>query len=95
MTITVAEPVTLSAITVGNPTSVSTGGGDMAFYEHVQTIPATVWTVVHNLGRRPAAIAVYSADWLTEYADYAVTHVDTTTLYITADIAISGTALVE
>lgn len=93
--ITVAAPVTLAEFLVGSPTSVLSGGGSVTFYEHTQTVPATVWTVHHNLGRRPAAVAVFSADWNTEYGDYAVTHVDVNTLYITADIAIAGKALVE
>lgn len=63
-------------------------------YTHTQLLPATVWTVQHNLGRRPAAASVFSADYTVEFGGFAVQHVDLNTLYLSADLPISGVALV-
>lgn len=35
-----------------------TGGGDRTTYTHEQTAPAEVWTVPHNLSRKPAVTVV-------------------------------------
>lgn len=46
-------------------------------HEHVQTTPATVWTVTHNLGYRPASFSL----WLDNRAAFtSVEHVDDNTL---------------
>lgn len=34
------------------------GGGAGATYTHVQTLPSSVWTVAHNLGRYPSITVV-------------------------------------
>lgn len=63
-------------------------------YIHTQLLPATVWTVEHNLGRRPAAATVFSADYAEEFGEFSIQHVDLNTLYLSADLPISGVALV-
>ncbi len=34
------------------------GGGAGATYTHIQTLPSSVWTVAHNLGRYPSITVV-------------------------------------
>lgn len=98
MTVDVSAPVELAGITVGAPSTVvapSGGGGSITTHVHTQELPATVWTVHHNLGRYPAAVSVFSDDLATQWSEFGVLHIDTNSLYITADIAITGKALVE
>jgi len=98
VTVEVSGPVELSGITVGAPSTVvapSGGGSAITSYMHIQELPATVWTVHHNLDRYPAAVSVFSDDLTTQWSEFGVLHIDTNSLYITADIAISGKALVE
>jgi hypothetical protein len=95
VTITAGAPVELAGITVGPPTAVVPTGAGVTAYTHVQNTPATVWVVQHNLGRRPAAVSAFSADWSVQWDEFLVQHVDTNLLYLTADIAIAGKALVQ
>jgi hypothetical protein len=98
MSVEVAGPVELSGITVGEPSTVvapSGVGSPITSYMHIQELPATVWTVHHNLDRYPPAVSVFSDDLTTQWSEFGVLHIDTNSLYITADIAISGKALVE
>lgn len=64
-------------------------------YLHVQSLAATVWTITHNLGRRPAAVALFSLDWLTQFGQYNVQHLDANTLRVSMDTPTAGNALVE
>lgn len=48
------------AATVEGSVTVAPGGAD-AHYRHVQSTPASTWTVVHNLGKRPAVSVVDSS----------------------------------
>lgn len=64
-------------------------------YRHVQAIPATVWTVAHNLGYRPASVALFSTDYATQWDEFRVGHVSENTLTVTTDIPVSGVALVR
>lgn len=66
------------------------GGGG---FRWDQTIPSTVWTITHNLGRYPAVVTVHSADLSISYAEFGVQHLDTSTLRISMDVALAGTAL--
>lgn len=98
MTVEVSDPIELAGITVGDPSTVvapSGGGSPITSYTHIQELPATVWTVHHNLDRYPAAVSVFSDDLATQWSEFGVLHIDMNSLYITADIAISGKALVE
>lgn len=70
------------------------GGGGSGSYVHTQTIAQTVWTVTHNLGRRPAAVSVFSADYLIQWDEFIVSHVDVNNLSITTDSPIAGVALI-
>lgn len=84
-------------ITVGEPFTVVTPSGGRApvTHIHVQELPATVWTVEHNLGRYPAAVSVFDDDLAIQWSEFGILHIDTNSLYVTADIAITGKALVE
>ena len=93
-TLTVSEPpadsVTVTAV-AGPPGPPGPGGGN-AGYLHTQGVNATVWTIAHNLGYDPAGIVVTDADgyladeWGLQYL------VPGTTLRVSFDNAISGTA---
>lgn len=63
-------------------------GGDLS-YVHNQAVPAAVWTVNHNLGKRPSVTVEDSAgtDVVGE-----VDHVNANTLTITFTAGFSGTA---
>lgn len=69
-------------------------GPSFGQYVHTQILPATVWTVTHALGRFPAAVTVFSTDYSIEFGEFSVQHVDLNTLYLSADLPISGVALV-
>lgn len=93
---TVGAPVALQSLYVGAPVETS-GPGQEAHgfqYTHTQATPATVWTVQHNLNRRPTAVAVFSLDYATQWDEYSIFHVDDNRLYITADLAFPGIALI-
>lgn len=69
----------------------STGTGALG-YTHVQSVPATVWTMTHNLGYDPAGIVVidgtgFYLDWFG--VQYLMSNVS---LRLSFDIAVSGTA---
>lgn len=78
------------------PATGSSGGGGGeggSTYEFVQVTPQSVWTVTHNLGRRPAGVSVFSMDYATEYDDFAVQHVSANQLLISMDLPTAGRAL--
>lgn len=49
-------------------------------YEHTQSSPSASWTVNHNLGRRPASVAVLSVGGVEVNA--AVTHISINQLIV-------------
>jgi len=58
---------TNSIVVVEQPTSSVTitgvtGGGGDAFYEHIQIDPESVWTITHNLNKKPSVTVVDSAE---------------------------------
>jgi len=61
-------------------------GGDLN-YIHNQNIPSTLWTINHNLGKRPTIACVDSAG--TEF-EAEVHHVDDNNLTVLIAYAISG-----
>jgi hypothetical protein len=85
--IMVVEPTTTEVI-------VATGqrgpAGTDAHYSHAQGVPATVWTVAHNLGKYPAVTVMDSAG--TE-VEGSVVHDTTNQLTITFSAAFSGRAV--
>lgn len=58
-------------------------------YHHVQAVPATVWTVDHNLGRHPAVTVLDSAG---AQVEVDVDHVTTNRVVLILSYAVSGTA---
>jgi hypothetical protein len=50
------------------------GGGSDAYYRHVQSVAAAVWTVIHNLGKFPSVSVVDS----TGTTVYGTVHYDST-----------------
>lgn len=95
MTLTAGAPVELMGFTVGAPAAVVPSGGAITSHIHSQDTPATVWVVQHNLGRRPAAVTAFSTDFAVQWDEFAVQHISSNLLYITADVAIAGKALVS
>ena len=64
------------------------GGGDKN-YVHTQGSPSATWTVSHNLGKRPAAVVVDSAEDVV-YGD--IRYIDDNTVTLTFSGAFSGKA---
>jgi hypothetical protein len=62
--------------------------GDKHF-EHVQGVPATVWTITHNLDKYPAVTVVDSSG---REVEGDVHHTSTSTLTITFSAAFGGSA---
>lgn len=84
--------VASSTITVDKPaTAVSIKGiqGGDAHYTHTQSIPSTVWSVQHNLGKKASVMVVDSADSVV-YGD--IEYTDLNNLTITFNGAFSGKA---
>lgn len=71
------------------------GSGGPISYTHTQSTPAAVWTVAHMLGRRPAAVSMFSADYGLQYDEFAVGHVDENNLTIVVDVPTAGVALIS
>lgn len=69
-------------------TSITGITGD-AFYHHIQSAPASVWTVTHNLGKKPSVEVIDSAgdNWFG-----VVDYIDDNQLTITFSAAFSGDA---
>lgn len=67
----------------------SGAGNASATYEHSQPTPATVWTINHNLGFRPAiqAFGVGGREMVGE-----IIHISTTQVQIYFDSAVAGFA---
>lgn len=63
---------------------------DAAHYTHVQTVPSTLWTVVHNLGFNPGGVRVEDGAGIQTVGE--VSYVDTTTLTIAFNTPLSGVA---
>lgn len=94
LTFAVGPPVPLQSVFVGPPSSPA-GSAQQIQYVHTQTTPATVWTVVHNLGRRPSSVSVFSLDFAIQWDEFTVQHLDLNQLRVSADVAVSGIALIE
>lgn len=90
----VGAPVVLQSLYVGAPVETFSAAQGVQ-YVHTQTVPATVWTVQHNLNRRPSAVTLFSLDYATQWDEYGVLHLDVNSLRVTADVAFAGVALVE
>lgn len=77
------------------PATPAVGAGGAVTVEHTQATPASVWIVNHNLGVRPAAVAVFSSDFGITYDEYAVQHLSADTLRISMDTPTAGKALIS
>lgn len=62
---------------------------------HTQAAPQSVVTVVHNLGRRPASVALFSLDYTQNFDAYQITHIDTASLRISVDTPTAYIALIQ
>lgn len=67
-----------------------TPGASGGSYTHVQGVPASTWTIAHNLGYRPGGVLVF--DSLDREVLGEVTHLDANTLTVTFTAGFSGTA---
>lgn len=66
-------------------------GGSGTAYTHTQTVPATVWTITHELGYDPAGVLVLSDGYLMD--DFGVQYlVPGTSLRLSFDISLAGVA---
>lgn len=66
------------------------GGG---VYRHVQSAPATTWTINHNLGYYPGGVSVLDSGGSVCLGD--VTHLSENSLVVNFSTAFSGTALIS
>jgi hypothetical protein len=66
------------------------------YYQHTQSTPATVWTIVHKLNDYPI-IEVYAdvSGVLTKIIPSSISYVDSITATVTFATARSGVALVS
>lgn len=88
----IVDPATqaVSVINAGPQGPPGGGGGSSAYYKHDQDVPATLWTVNHNLGVR-TNVAVY--DSTNEEVDADIHYIDDNTTTITFAYAITGCAV--
>jgi hypothetical protein len=63
--------------------------GDNTTYEHVQSAPATTWTIAHNLGFKPAITILDSAG---SKIETDIQHIDNMTATSTTSFPFAGTA---
>lgn len=70
----------------------TTGG---TTYTHTQTLAQSVWNVAHNLGRFPAAVGLFSADFTMQWDEFAIRHVDMNNMLISMDTPTPGVAVIE
>lgn len=78
------QPAEMVAAFIGPP-----GAPGGSTYTHTQAIPAAVWTVPHNLGRRPS---VTVADHLGNVVHADVAYLDNDLVQVTHGSAITGFA---
>lgn len=67
------------------------GGSAQIFYTHVQSTPAAVWTINHNLGGKPTAVVLDSAG---TQCEGTFSYPSKNTMVITFTAAFTGTAYV-
>jgi len=65
--VSVKQPTLQNTIVIPRPTtSMSvkgvTGGGGDAHFVYEQNMPASVWVITHNLGKKPVAVVVDSTE---------------------------------
>lgn len=68
-------------------------GGEAFQFE--QVIPASVWTINHNLGRYPGLVALYDLVLSTNYSEYVVQHLTVNSLRISMDTPTAGIAFLS
>lgn len=67
-------------------------GSLVLYFEHIQSAAAAVWTVAHNLGRRPV-VQVFSAGGVEVWA--AILHLNVNTVQISFQTPQTGTAVCQ
>ncbi len=73
---------------VGKYVQAGGAAGDLS-YTHTQSLASTLWTVTHNLGKRPAVTVVDSGG---NEVVGDVTHLDANNLTVTFSVAFGGVA---
>ena len=68
---------------------VAGSGGGVTAYEHTQSAAATLWTINHNLGRKPI-IALFSVGGVEIVAD--IVHASLNQAQVNFNVATAGTA---
>lgn len=64
-------------------------------FVHTQSVPQSVFFAAHNLGRRPAAIALFSLDYAVPLDEFDVLHIDANNLRVAMDLPTACVALIE
>lgn len=61
-------------------------------FQFTQSMPASVWQIDHNLGRHPASVSMFSADFSVNYFGFVVQHLSVNSLRLSMDIPTAGIA---
>lgn len=73
----------------------TTGSVASPVFVHTQSTPTAVFIAAHNLGRRPAAVALFSLDYSVPFDEFDVLHLDANTLRVAFDAPTTCVALIE
>lgn len=101
--VVVREPVSALVLTaLGAPGPVGPAGppgaageGQGGFYLHTQAVPATVWTIVHQLGYDPGGVTVTDTDGYTLDGFSVQYLVAGQSLRLSFDISVAGVATIS
>lgn len=87
---------TIAVAVPGPPGPTGPSGEGAASYIHEQTVAATVWHVVHNLGQQIVdATTVFSLDYQTQWDGVIVEPLDANSCDLFFADAITGRALIK
>jgi hypothetical protein len=84
----VGPPPDLELVTIAEQGPAGPGSGEV--YNHTQSSPDTLWTINHNLGRRPV-VELRTVGGVVMVGN--ITHVSTNQVQVSFATAIAGTAL--
>lgn len=86
LTATISEDVT--AVSLGEVVEITNNYGS-AYYEHLQSVASTTWTINHNLGKNPSVTVIDSGG---SYIVTDIAYTNSNTLVLTFSAALGGTA---
>lgn len=87
------QPASTVLVDLGVPGPRGRQGPVLPPFEHIQSIPAAVWTIVHNRGYFPAGVTLLDSAKRSFHA--SVSYPDVNTVIVSMTGAQSGTAYVS